>query len=144
MDLAWRPVTLADVPAWQRLLAAAEVVDQTGESFDTADLLEVLDDPATGIDDKIAAFDADRMAAFAGVRPRDVVHRQARRTTPVPGGLASALLGHAIREYTEHGCDESSLDVDTANPTGAFGLYERFGYRVESRTATSERVIAPR
>jgi len=31
------------------------------------------------------------------------------------------------------GFDTSSLDVDTANPTGALGLYERAGYAVRYR-----------
>jgi mycothiol synthase len=322
MDLAWRPLTPGDVAAWQRLLATAEVVDQTGESFDTDDLLEELHDPAAGIEDRFAAFDGTRMVAFAGVRPRDgagsylriqaegavdperrggglgttlvewILDRCAairrsrtpeletrihtlgflrneaqvalleshgfrrvnwsavmRVSLPAPApppvwpagltvhaydrawsaatraahndafaehwgslpwsdvmweqwvdgtknsrpelswivvddaepgtvigylltsefeanaavtgrreaylaklgvrppyrgrGLASALLSHATREYAAHGYDESALDVDTANPTGAFGLYERYGYRVESRTATFERVIPP-
>jgi ribosomal protein S18 acetylase RimI-like enzyme len=57
-------------------------------------------------------------------------------------GLASALLAQASREYAAHGYDEASLDVDTNNTTGAFGLYERAGYRVDNRTATFERIIA--
>ena len=48
-------------------------------------------------------------------------------------GLASALLRHALRSYREAGYVESSLDVDTNNPTGAFGLYERAGFAVETR-----------
>ena len=38
-------------------------------------------------------------------------------------GLASTLLRYAMRRYREAGYVESSLDVDTNNPTGAFGLY---------------------
>jgi ribosomal protein S18 acetylase RimI-like enzyme len=57
-------------------------------------------------------------------------------------GLGSALLAQASREYAAHGYAEASLDVDTRNPTGAFDLYERAGYRVDDRTATLERVIA--
>jgi mycothiol synthase len=57
-------------------------------------------------------------------------------------GVASALLRHALRSYREHGYAESSLDVDTNNPTGAFGLYERAGYAVERRTATFSRSVA--
>jgi mycothiol synthase len=53
-------------------------------------------------------------------------------------GLASALLRHALRGYHEAGYVESSLDVDTNNPTGAFGLYERAGYEVETRKTTYE------
>jgi mycothiol synthase len=48
-------------------------------------------------------------------------------------GLASALLRHALVRYREAGFDESSLDVDSENPTGALGVYERAGFEVESR-----------
>src|SRR4051812_24137202 len=56
-------------------------------------------------------------------------------------GVASALLRHALAAYRDAGFAESSLDVDTNNPTGAFGLYERAGYRVERRTATFIRTV---
>lgn len=59
-------------------------------------------------------------------------------------GIASGLLRHALRAYRDAGFHESSLDVDTNNPTGAFGLYERHGYRVETRTATYELRLAGR
>lgn len=35
-----RPLTPGDIPAWSELLAAAGVVDQTGEHFNEADLAE--------------------------------------------------------------------------------------------------------
>ena len=53
-------------------------------------------------------------------------------------GLASALLRHALRGYRDAGYVESSLDVDTNNPTGAFGLYERAGFEVEKRMTIYE------
>lgn len=58
-------------------------------------------------------------------------------------GIASGLLRHALRRYTEAGYDESCLDVDTSSPTGALGLYERAGYEIEKRTATYERRLPP-
>ena len=48
-------------------------------------------------------------------------------------GVASTLLKHALVRYREAGFDESSLDVDSENPTGALGVYERAGFEVESR-----------
>lgn len=48
-------------------------------------------------------------------------------------GLAAALLRHALAAYREAGFDEASLDVDSENPTGALGIYERAGFEVESR-----------
>jgi mycothiol synthase len=58
-------------------------------------------------------------------------------------GLASNLLRHALRAYQAAGFDESALGVDTNNPTGAFGLYERAGYEVERRIATFRRLLPP-
>ncbi|CAN5262488.1 GNAT family N-acetyltransferase [soil metagenome] len=48
-------------------------------------------------------------------------------------GLAGALLAHALSAYQRAGFDEASLDVDSENPTGALGIYERAGFAVESR-----------
>jgi mycothiol synthase len=48
-------------------------------------------------------------------------------------GLGGALLRHALKGYQEAGFDEASLDVDSENPTGALGIYERAGFEVESR-----------
>lgn len=48
-------------------------------------------------------------------------------------GIAAALLGHCLHAYAEAGYDEASLDVDSENPTGALGVYERAGFAVESR-----------
>jgi mycothiol synthase len=58
-------------------------------------------------------------------------------------GLAGLLLAHALGEYHAAGYDEASLDVDSKNPTGALGIYERAGFAVESRWADYEATIAP-
>lgn len=43
-------------------------------------------------------------------------------------GLAPALLAEAMRRYRAAGIDNAGLGVDTENPSGALGLYERMGY----------------
>jgi mycothiol synthase len=48
-------------------------------------------------------------------------------------GLATGLLGHALHAYREAGYDEATLAVDSENPTGALGVYQRVGFTVESR-----------
>lgn len=48
-------------------------------------------------------------------------------------GLATNLLAHTLHACKAAGFETSSLDVDTANPTGALGIYERAGYRVRYR-----------
>lgn len=58
-------------------------------------------------------------------------------------GIASNLIRHALAAYRTDGFHETSLDVDTNNPTGAFGLYERVSYQVESLTATFQGVYPP-
>jgi mycothiol synthase len=58
-------------------------------------------------------------------------------------GLAGILLSRALGEYHQAGYDEASLDVDSRNPTGALGIYERAGFAVESRWADYERTLDP-
>jgi mycothiol synthase len=53
-------------------------------------------------------------------------------------GIAAALLGHCLVAYRDAGFDEASLDVDSENPTGALGVYQRAGFEVESRWTTYE------
>lgn len=42
--------------------------------------------------------------------------------------LAVALLGAAMDAYRESGMEFAELDVDTDNPSGAFGLYSTLGF----------------
>ena len=48
-------------------------------------------------------------------------------------GLGGALLRIAMHRYQESGFDTSSLDVDSENPTGALGIYEKAGFRTTTR-----------
>ena len=45
-------------------------------------------------------------------------------------GVASALLSRTLARAGEEGYQRAGLSVDTANPTGALGLYERAGFEV--------------
>ncbi len=58
-------------------------------------------------------------------------------------GLGGALLATALAAYRQAGYDEASLDVDSENPTGALGIYERAGFEVESRWANYGLVRPP-
>ncbi|WP_246369153.1 GNAT family N-acetyltransferase [Amycolatopsis echigonensis] len=55
----------------------------------------------------------------------------------IPGyrnrGLASAAIGSALRAAAEHGYDQASLVVDSANPTGAAGIFARAGFTAKMR-----------
>ena len=48
-------------------------------------------------------------------------------------GLATVLLQIALRRYRDEGFDRAALDVDSENPTGALGVYERAGFRTQLR-----------
>ena len=55
-------------------------------------------------------------------------------------GLASLLLRTVLHRYREAGFDKSTLDVDSENPTGALGIYEKAGFRTTTRW-TSYRLV---
>jgi mycothiol synthase len=48
-------------------------------------------------------------------------------------GLASSLLVQSIRMFRDLAMEETALGVDTQNPSGALGLYERLGYQEVKR-----------
>jgi GNAT superfamily N-acetyltransferase len=43
-------------------------------------------------------------------------------------GVASALIARTLQAYRAAGVSGAELGVDTANPTGALGVYERMGF----------------
>jgi mycothiol synthase len=48
-------------------------------------------------------------------------------------GLAKALLAHSMQAFRAGGMQYAGLDVDSDNPTGAYGLYESLGYTLRHR-----------
>lgn len=56
-------------------------------------------------------------------------------------GLASALIGHVLAGYAASGYQRAALVVDTANPTGALGLYRRAGFVPTARWTTFSRPL---
>jgi ribosomal protein S18 acetylase RimI-like enzyme len=54
-------------------------------------------------------------------------------------GVATALVCEAMRRFRAAGLDTASLGVDTENPTGALGLYERLGFEPVRRFVTFEK-----
>lgn len=57
-------------------------------------------------------------------------------------GVASALIAQGLAAYAEAGLRIATLGVDTHNPTGALGVYERMGFAVEARWTTYSRTIS--
>ena len=96
----------------------------------------------------------DEVVAYVQTNEYDAYHQMTGRREAYVGkvgtlreyrgrGLASTLLAHALREYRGAGFDEASLDVDSENPTGALGIYERAGFKVEQRFTDYAARIAP-
>jgi ribosomal protein S18 acetylase RimI-like enzyme len=52
-------------------------------------------------------------------------------------GIASALILYSLHAFAAAGLNSSMLGVDSDNPTGAYGIYERLGYRSLQRSAAS-------
>lgn len=48
-------------------------------------------------------------------------------------GVASALIGHALRAAADQDYDRVSVRVDSANPSGTFGIYEKAGFAPKQR-----------
>lgn len=51
-------------------------------------------------------------------------------------GLGELLLASALAGFAADGYERAALTVDTGNPTGALGLYERVGFGVDHETVT--------
>jgi len=144
--LTWRPLTSEDAKVSADLLNAVETVDRIGENYGEEDTLQELIDPCADLERaSLAAFDGDVMVGWANGTPVGVVvtmHWEA--DTVATGirdarlmligalheyrrqGVASALIGLALRAAVDQGYDRAS--VDSASPTGAFGIFERAGF----------------
>jgi mycothiol synthase len=58
-------------------------------------------------------------------------------------GVATALLATMLRAAHDHGYATASLQVDSENPTGALGVYEKSGFAVIDTWVTYARAIPP-
>jgi mycothiol synthase len=58
-------------------------------------------------------------------------------------GIASALLARSLRVLRERGMTEAMLGVDTNNPGGAFQVYTRLGFSVQSYNAVYTKPFTP-
>jgi len=53
-----------------------------------------------------------------------------------------ATYRHPLTKYRAEGMRFAALDVDSANPTGAFRLYESLGFRLWREFVHYQRVIS--
>lgn len=56
-------------------------------------------------------------------------------------GIATALLVASMQMMRDAGFESAGLDVDSANPTGAHGLYTRLGFEVTFQSTMWERQV---
>jgi len=56
-------------------------------------------------------------------------------------GIASALLVASMKRMKDAGFESAGLDVDSANPTGAHGLYQRLGFTITFQSTIWERQV---
>ena len=56
-------------------------------------------------------------------------------------GIASALLSASHQAFRAAGFTHAALGVDRDNPTGAYALYERLGYRTLTRTIVRQLTV---
>jgi len=56
-------------------------------------------------------------------------------------GFATALLNQSMRAFKAEGMAYASLGVDSENPTGALGVYERVGFTPVKRSVSFAKVV---
>jgi mycothiol synthase len=153
MDLTWRPLTLADVPALTRLYAAAEEVDGTGEHFSEEDLRQGLEGPGIDLPRATAgAWTGDRLVGYGLVRCRaaaDPVHMVRLESIVHPAHRDDAVGAYLIewfartsREVHERAFPGAPLELHYGlhqNERWAAGNLAAAGYRHE-RTMVTMRV----
>ena len=55
--------------------------------------------------------------------------------------VGKSLITHALAAYKRDGLTHAALDVDTENPTGAYGLYTSVGFSTFRGKVTYERIV---
>lgn len=86
----------------------------------------------------VLAYEYEADTAATGVRDCYIGQVGTRREWR-GRGAARALLTRTMAAAKTEGYDEASLGVDSVNPTGALGLYERLGFRVRREWISFER-----
>jgi mycothiol synthase len=142
-DLA-RRVLAADSEAFQDHWGAREMTE--------ADVRRMLGDPDNDLSLWQVAWDGDDVvgSVLPIIFPRDnaaqgiqrgwlervSVRRPWRRR-----GVARSLIASGLRALRDRGMGAASLGVDSENATGALGLYEDLGFRVDKRAAAYRKAL---
>jgi mycothiol synthase len=102
-DVALRPLTHDDIPAWNRLLGEIEKVDRAGEHYNEADLAEELANPGLTLGkDALGAFRDGELVGSCVVYPRGTddhlkCHLGGGTRPDVRGTGVGTLLAEAMR-----------------------------------------------
>ncbi len=92
------------------------------------------DEIAGGVTNSIWAADNAAFNRRRGWLETVFVRRPWRRR-----GLGAAIVARSLVRLREAGMDEAMLGVDSGNPNGALGLYERAGFVVDTRSYALQR-----
>lgn len=140
MNVTLRGLDRSDIPAWNRLLAAVESVDRTGEHYNEDDLEEEMSNPDIELgQDLVGAFDGDDLVAYFCVYPRsageeyhkislDAATRPDRRGQGIGTLMATAMRDRALAAHAERHPDLpamlilSGLSSDTAQESLLAGI----------------------
>lgn len=113
---------------------------------------DVIDCFGRRLDLSFVAFDGDDMVAYClnAHYPQDEQVTGRRdgwidsicTLAPHRGrGIASSLIAHSLQAFEGAGLNSSMLGVDSDNPSGAYGIYEKSGYRPLNRNLSYIRTV---
>ena len=143
--LTTHPVRPEDRAGIVRAMDAAMHDHRGWPDWSEDQLMGMVDHPIRGqLDIWQVAWDGDRVVGgvlgYIDGPENEAMHRQRGYTEGIftvrewrGQGVASALIGRNLRLLRERGMTEAALSVDTENPTGALGLYQRHGFREHDR-----------
>ena len=140
-----RPTTAADARAVWEADVEAFRDHWGGHEASDENFLRWIESPGADPSLWVIAFDGAEVAGgvIVGIYPEENAALGVQRGwldsvfTRAPWrrrGLARALMTRALRMIRDRGLTSAALDVDSANPTGALGLYESLGFEVERRS----------
>lgn len=153
--LTTRPVTVAERLEVVRAMDEAMHDHRGWPRLSEVQLAGMVDHPTRGQNDVWqVARDGDRVVGgVLGYIDTDENATLGRRRGYTEGiftvrdwrgrGVASALIARNLRLLRKRGMTEAALSVDTENPSGALGLYERHGFRETDRVIIFRKDLEP-
>jgi mycothiol synthase len=141
----WRRIFDADIEAFRDHWGGLDGSDRSYEGWRRSPTFDPSlwvvawdgDEPAGG---SINAIDAGENEAW-GLR-RGWLHSVWVRRPWRRRGLARALVSRSLVALRERGMTSAILGVDADNPTGALGVYEVNGFRVDKRSTAYRKLLS--